>query len=368
MHSWAPSRSRRRVLLGGLSSLALGAAAQNQGASPDALAAALSSGAEVPALRSLLVARDGVLIGERYYGGAQADQLLPINSATKSVCSILVGQALDQQKLRSLTQTVGELLPEQAQKQPDAPANRLTLGQILTGTTGLAYDFPDLPALLGAPDPVQHVLGLKNDGRPAGQWSYNDAAVSLVAAILERAQGLALPELARRDLFEPLGIESSTWQKDRSGHAMAYMGLSLKPRDFLKILSVMAQPGPSSQAGARPIVSREWVAESTRRHVASTWDVAPVSDTGYGYLWFTGTLQGHAVYWAWGYGGQFGLCIPALKLAIATAATNPPPQALRAQTAAVMAVVARVVQAYGRGTGLVIGKRASLLPEARQAL
>lgn len=340
MHSRAPCRGRRRVLLGGLSSLALGAAAQSQGFSPDALESALSSGAGVPALRSLLVARNGLLVGERYYGGADANQLLPINSATKSVCSILVGQALDQGKLRSLAQTVRELLPEQAQKQPDAPANLLTLRQILTGTTGLAYDFPDLPALRGAQDPVQHVLGLKNDGRPAGLWSYNDAAVSLVAPILERAQGLALPDIARRDLFEPLGIESPTWQKDRAGRATAYLGLSLKTRDFLKIASVMAQSG---QWGSRTVVSREWVAESTRQHVASTWEAPPVSGSGYGYLWFTGTLKGHAVCWAWGYGGQFGLCIPALNLAIATAATNPPPQALRAQTAAVMAVVARVV-------------------------
>jgi hypothetical protein len=49
--------------------------------------------------------------------------------------------------------------------------------------------------------------------------------------------------------------------------------------------------------------------------------------------------------WAWGYGGQFALLAPELKLAVATAATSPPPSALRQQTDAVMSLVARMVQA-----------------------
>ena len=46
--------------------------------------------AALPALRALLVARNGLLVAERYYGGASMEQPRRINSATKSVVSLLV--------------------------------------------------------------------------------------------------------------------------------------------------------------------------------------------------------------------------------------------------------------------------------------
>jgi len=356
---------RRSVVFGGLASLLLlagkssspswaastlvpstewpGAAAESQGISAPALEAVFASAGTVSALRSLLVARNGFLVAERYYGGATSAQLLPINSATKSVCSILVGQAMAQGKLRSLSQTVGELLPDQAGKVPGSPASAVTLRQILTGTTGLAYDYrTQLRPLANSADPVQHVLGLHHDGRPANAWSYNDAAVSLLTPILERVQRLQLRELARRDLFAPLGIDEFSWSQDRGGSPTAYMGLQLKTRDLLKLAWVMADGG---QWGGGQVIPSNWVTESLQPKVKGVWRNPPVVDSGYGYLWFTGALKGHEVAWAWGYGGQFAVVVPSLRLAIATAATSPPPQALATQTESVMSLVGRIVEA-----------------------
>jgi CubicO group peptidase (beta-lactamase class C family) len=69
--------------------------------------------------------------------------------------------------------------------------------------------------------------------------------------------------------------------------------------------------------------------------------------TGYGYLWFTGTLSGHPVAWAWGYGAQFALIVPSLRLAVTTTATNPDPSDVVAQNNAVMTVVGRIVALAG---------------------
>lgn len=320
------------------------ASPQSQGVSASALEAALTSGSTVGALRSLLVVRNGVLVGERYYAGATTSDLLAVNSATKSVCSMLVGQALSQGRLKGLAQTVGELLPELAQKFPDSHAANVTLGQILSGTTGIAYDFAQLRALVTSPDPAQYVLSLPSDGKAANSWSYNDAAVSLLTPILERAQGMSLEELARRDLLAPLGIESFSWRRDNSGHAMAYMGLKLRTRDLVKLAWLMADAGKWNGASVLP---DQWVEDSARAHGPAAWRNPPIVDIGYGYLWFTGSLRGKPVVWAWGYGGQFALFVPSLKLAIATAATDPSPRDLRAQTAAVTAVVAQVVEAVG---------------------
>ncbi|MES2956567.1 MAG: serine hydrolase, partial [Pseudomonadota bacterium] len=60
----------------------------------------LKAGESLSGLRALLVARRGVLVAERYYQGATAEGLQPINSATKSVCSMLVGLALRDGRLK----------------------------------------------------------------------------------------------------------------------------------------------------------------------------------------------------------------------------------------------------------------------------
>ncbi|NNU42225.1 serine hydrolase domain-containing protein [Ramlibacter montanisoli] len=216
---------RRRLVAAGLSTLLLPRAMAS-----DPVEAVLADAGSLPPLRAVLVARHGALVAERYYGDASAGQLRRINSATKSVVSMLVGQALVQGRLSGLSQTVAQLLPDQVARAPDSPAAQLTLRQILTGTTGLAYDFTrDMDPLARARDPVQHVLALPRNDAPAGSWSYNDAAISLLAPILERAYGMKLPEIARQGLFAPLGIESFHWRTDRSGQATSYMGLGAAP-------------------------------------------------------------------------------------------------------------------------------------------
>jgi CubicO group peptidase (beta-lactamase class C family) len=326
---------RRRLLAGGAAAWLLPSAR-----AADGVEAALADAAALPALRAVLVARDGVPVAERYYADASAGQLRRVNSATKSVVSMLVGQALAQGRLGGLSQTVAELLPEHAARAPGSVAGQVTLRQILTGTTGLAYDFTrDMDTLVRARDPVQHVLALpRGDGAP-GSWSYSDAAVSLLAPILERAYALKLPEIARQGLLAPLGIDTFNWRTDRSGQATSYMGLELRPRDFLQLASMVAE-------GGRGVVPADWLADSLKPHAAGAWSLPQVAGGNYGYLWFNGRLHDRPVAWAWGYGGQLGFVVPSQRLAIVTLATEPPPAALAAQNRAIGALVARIAGTF----------------------
>jgi CubicO group peptidase (beta-lactamase class C family) len=79
------------------------------------------------------------------------------------------------------------------------PVSDVTLRQVLTETTGLAYDWMTQErTFAAAPDPVQYAFQLARDGQAAGTWSYNDAAVGLLAPVLERVHGGSLVEVARR--------------------------------------------------------------------------------------------------------------------------------------------------------------------------
>jgi CubicO group peptidase (beta-lactamase class C family) len=252
-----------------------------------------------------------------------------------------VGIALARGKLASLSQTVAELLPEEVARVPSSPARDVTLAQILTGTSGLAYDNQrDFLALLRAKDPVQWVLALPADGRTPGTWSYNDAAVSLLAPILERAYGQPLAEIATQELFAPLGIEQFRAVRDGAGRVPTYHGLSLLPRDLLKVAWTMLDGGAWQ---GRQVVPPSWVAQSTQPAVDGSWPLGPIGRSRYAMLWFTGRLQGRPVTWAWGYGGQFAWLVPSLRLAVVSAATSPPPRELGQQTVAIANLLARVV-------------------------
>jgi CubicO group peptidase (beta-lactamase class C family) len=315
---------------------------QSQGLRAGEVADALQAGDALPSLRALLVARHGVLVAERYYGGAHAEALQPINSVTKSVCSMLVGLALRDGRLKSLDATIEQLLPEDIADAPESPARSVTLRQILSGRSGLAFDPMLFGQLARARPLVRYALSRPAISVPPPGWSYNDALVSLIAPILARAQGADLSALAARGVFEPMGIETTEWRRDADGKPLAPAGLALRPRDLLKLAEVM-------RAGGRwqgvQVLPESWVTESLTPLGPATWRPEPVTEVGYGFLWFTGLLHGQRVAWGWGYGGQFALLAPALQLVVATAATSPPPHALRPQTDAVMTLVGRLVAA-----------------------
>lgn len=356
-------RSRRMMIATGLSALTVAASGGRAGlasppqglasadlddwpaASPEsqgidglALEGIFIAAKSLYALRSVVVVRNGFLVGEHYYYGQSVSRLSPINSVTKSVASMLVGIAVQQGKIRSLAQTVGELLPEAAAKAPDSAVNGLTLAQILTMTTGLPEDGRPI---VHAKDPVSYVQGLPIDRTNPPVWDYSNTAVSLISPILAHAVGGSMADFAKAVLFSPLGIEEYEWPTDAVGNVWSWAGLRLRARDMAKLAWTMADAG---RWGGRQIVPAQWVEDSTRPHIGVSWRVPPITHAAYGYLWFTGKMQGRTVTWAWGRGSQFALMVPSLRLVVGTLADSPPPQDLFKQNAEVMGLVSQIVE------------------------
>jgi CubicO group peptidase (beta-lactamase class C family) len=289
------------------------------------------------ALNGIAVVRNGFLIGERVYGYPPSSPFV-INSITKSVTSILIGIAIGQGKIGGVDQTVGELLPEAAAKAPHSAINRITLAQILTQTSGL--EEIDAVSLSQAPDLVERAQAQAVHGADPPVWAYSDTAVSLLGPILVRATGTSLEDYARRALFTPIGIERFGWDRGGGGRAMSWVGLKLSPRDLAKIAWLMAEDG---RWRGTQVVPQSWVTESLQPRVLPAWRVPPMVVDGYGYLWFSGILNRHRAFWGWGYGAQFTLLVPTLRLAVSTSANAPRFGGANEQNKAVMRVIADVV-------------------------
>ncbi len=354
--------TRRRLLAGG-ATLALAATTAraadpnawpmaspaSKGIDPVALDRILETPRTLPhdplALRGVVVVRDGFLIGERYYSSDARDLTrFPIHSVTKSVASMLVGIALAQGRIRSLDQTIGELLPEATTRPPASALNTATLRQVLTQTTGLPEDVGSSALLRTLDDLESHVLEIPLAAVNSHRWRYSNAGTSLLSPILTHVLGGSLEEFARTALFAPLGIANYSWERDKQGRVTTASGLSLSTRDAAKLAWVMLDGG---QWRGQQVLPAQWTADSAMSRVVPTWPIYPVTDMGYGYLWFTGELHGRRVFWGWGYGAQFSMAVPSLKLVIATLAKAPGITGVGKQNVAIMTLVSNIVGLAG---------------------
>ena len=106
-------------------------------------------------------------------------------------------------------------------------------------------------------DWVGFALGLPV--RDGTGFRYCTAGVVLLGVALERALGEPLPAFARRELFEPLGIERAEWPATPLGQVSTAGGLLLTTRSLLALGELYLRGGGALVPGA-------WVEESLRPH------------------------------------------------------------------------------------------------------
>ena len=290
-------------------------------------------------VHSVLVARGGKLVFERYFRGSDeipgriygrrvenitfdADTLHDMKSVSKSVASLAVGIAIDRGLIRSVNEPIFSFFPELSDlRSPEK--DRIQLLHALTMSMGLEWveatpatgdDDNDEARMHRARDPCRYVLGLAATA-PAGQeFFYNTGALALVSAIIRKATGRPLDEFAREALFEPLGITAVEWNRVK-GDTDAGGGLRLRPRDMAKIGQLVLAGGRWND---RQIVSKAWIETSTASKIKAT------DGQFYGYLWWLGRslLNGREVHWvgALGRGGQSIRIVPELDLVVVVTA------------------------------------------------
>jgi CubicO group peptidase (beta-lactamase class C family) len=289
----------------------------NQGIAAAVMQSLLDEGASHPFLYSVLVVRNGLLIGERYYNGALSSDLRSVASVTKTVSSLLIGQAIADGKIASTSDTLAKLLPAELATTPNPYAAEITLQQLLDMTGGQQWDegTRQLDAT-NSPDMTAFALALPA-GRQGKNFDYSTAAAHLLSPILRNAYGVDELAVATTKLFEPLGIRQSAWSRDATGMVHGSFGLQLRTRDVMKI-GVMALQGGQWHGAA--VVPAAWIAKSLAPAVTGLGADGPLTNSGYGNLWWSGTVAGMEVHLAAGFGGQYALLVPQLNLVIASAA------------------------------------------------
>ena len=284
------------------------------------LARAYARAAGLPRLRSLLVEWRGLVIGERYFHGATHATPANIKSASKSVISALVGIAIARGDLRDTHQTLAELLPTET-RGLDETKRAITIEDLLTMRTGLeSTSFWNYGRWVSSRNWVRFVLSRPTVAArgAAGPMIYSTGSTHLLSAILTRATGMSTYRYAQRYLGAPLGIRIRPWTTDPQGIYFGGNDMRMTPREMLAFGRLYLTGGrvPAGAPGmSREVIPRAWIDSSWVPRARSDW-----SGQDYGYGWWIRTAwterARHAVYYAWGYGGQFVFVIPDVDLVV----------------------------------------------------
>ena len=282
-------------------------------------------------IEAVVVDQSGSTIHETYFRGSNAQSLIDIRSAGKSLTALAVGAAIEDGLLDSVNVPVWDYLvgPNAAAKY-DAAKRTITVDDLLSMSSTL--DCNDwIESSPGNEERMYRArvwrefalnIPVDPDYRELpngyGRFSYCTAGVFLLGQVVEKATGAEFDSYVQTRLFDPLGISEAEWRRSPSGEIQSGGQLRLRPADLARVGRMVINGGTLE---GRRILSADWLRTMLTPKVGAT------PDRDYGYLWWTrffavsgGGRTGGAL--MLGNGGNMAVLLPEYDAVIVIAATS----------------------------------------------
>lgn len=244
---------------------------------------------------AVLVLQNGEVRHEQYRLTGGRDVHWISWSVAKSFVSTLIGIAVEEGHIGSITDAISDYHP----KLIGSAYEGVSIEDVLQMSSGARwnedYADPDSDihrfgaAMSGALTLDDFVHGMENEHPPGSLCRYNSADTQALGMMLAGAVGRPVAEYMKDKLVDPLGFEAEGyWITDTAGVEMTAGGLMLTPHDFAKLGELFRRKGDWM---GNQIVPADWVAAATRADKPHTQPGNPVIagetlPTGYGYQWW----------------------------------------------------------------------------------
>ena len=283
------------------------------GLDQEKLNAALTEAGNKSFINSVLVIRHGKIAAERYYNGFDQNKPQNVRSVSKSFLSAMIGIAVSD-SLLSIDQKVMDFYPEYKNYVQDPRINNITIKELLNMKGGFDTDENIYNYVTNSSNWIRTTLSLQLLSDPGTEFHYSTPAVHLLSGILTKASGMSTREFAEEYLLEPMGISVGEWQQDPQGIYFGGNNMFFTTRN-MAVLGLMYMNG--GKLDGKQIVPSDWVAKS----ISPLWSLpgsswGELTNYGYGYFWWTGTLKNYKVFFALGHGGQYVMCFPSLDMIV----------------------------------------------------
>ncbi len=243
---------------------------------------------------------------EEYWDGYSEKSLSNSFSAAKSVVSLLIGIALDEGKIKSLDQSVGDFLPEYN----EGSRKELTIRQVLTMSSGLNWEekyttpFSTTARAYYGSNIADLVIDLELVEEPGVYFEYLSGNTQILAMVVEAATGQRISEYASEKIWASMGAQyNALWCLDsEDGMEKAYCCFNTNARDFARFGQLVLNNGIWNN---EVIISKDYISEATtaKEYLLDKRDNKPVEF--YGYQWWIIDYKGLKIPYMRGILGQY---------------------------------------------------------------
>ncbi|MEL6692678.1 MAG: serine hydrolase [Pseudomonadota bacterium] len=237
---------------------------------------------------SLVVLQDGAVRLERYGLGFEDDGRWTSFSVAKSLTSTLVGIALKDGDIESLSDPVSKYISGLENSAYDD----VTVEQLLTMSSGVAWDetytdpnsdvavFNEHVAEDGGSNLVSYMAKLPR-AHPAGEvWNYSTGETNLIGILVSEATGRTLSEYISEKIWKPYGMQQdASWLLNEDGTEISGCCIQAAARDFARFGQLILE---GAVINGERILPDDWLDKATTKQIAYG-----EPGRGYGYQWWT---------------------------------------------------------------------------------
>ena len=237
---------------------------------------------------AFLVIRGGKITYEYYKEKKYSSMRLPSYSVGKTMTSLVVGQLIDQGKIRE-SDTFVKYFPEY---KTGGTFDTITVQQLLDMQSGVGVsdNYPSGPSGWGvaiaqmyASTDIPWFLmhNRKMDFKPGTESIYRSVDPQMMGMILQKVTGLSVSDYFSKNIWQPIGAEhDATWNVDKvGGYEKTFCCFNAFARDYARVGQLIMDNGLVLST-KRQVISSSWMMRLT----------SPVTrldyEWGYGaYMW-----------------------------------------------------------------------------------
>lgn len=258
---------------------------------------------------AFLVLKNDSVKYEEYWDGFSDTSHSNSFSMGKTIVSILTGIAIDEHKIKSVDEPIGDFLPEFA-KGANA---KVTIKNLLTMSSGINFDedyinpFAYPAAAYYGNDLKELTYSYQVTEEPGKVWNYLSGNTELLSFIVAKAVGKSISEYASEKLWKPMGANKDAyWSLDHEGGVeKGYCCFNSNARDFARFGALYLHEG--NWKGTQ-LVSKDYVHQSIVP--ANLIDDNGAKNNKYGYSWWLLNYKNHNIFYMRGILGQYVFVIP----------------------------------------------------------
>ena len=244
------------------------------------------------ATTSFIIVKNDKIVYEKYANGYSENSVNTSFSMSKSIASLLIGEAVEKGFIKSVNERIENYIEEFKDKQ----IGKTTIEDLLLMRSDIVYNenkflwFGDDTLTYWHSDLRNLALShTELTDEYNGNFHYNNYHPLLLGIILERSTKTSVSEFFGREIWQKIGAEhDASWSLDseKSGFEKMESGINFRAIDFIKIGSMVLHDGFFN---GTQVINSDWLKRSTLCDINADeykGTFLEGKDAGYKYMWY----------------------------------------------------------------------------------